>query len=345
MADLHADVVEGNLDVLDKVTLRPLPWQQARSAAEAEGHARSPSSAWPACSPRPRMFAATGRTSASASTPSAKCRAERWRIEDFYSEDRLARDRVYSNWGGFLDKVIFDPVKWHIPPASLRHIEPMQLLSLEVAWQAMARSPATIPLNGIRIPRASGRACCSPCRVRTNLGTAYCFRTMMRHYLPKVEGLAPEVREQIYASLEKQLPEWTEDSFPGFLGNVVAGRIAREFDFNGPNFTVDAACAASLAALFTAVEQLRSGTSDLMLVGGADGTNNPFGYMSFAKTHALSPRGRSPLVRRQRRRHRPGRRHRLRRAETARQMPSATATRFTPSSRASAAPATARTAV
>jgi acyl transferase domain-containing protein len=30
-----------------------------------------------------------------------------------------------------------------------------------------------------------------------------------------------------------------------------------------------------------------------MLVGGADGTNNPLGYMSFAKTHALSPRGKS----------------------------------------------------
>ena len=125
------------------------------------------------------------------------------------------------------------------------------------------------------------------------LGSAYCFRTMMRHYLPKVEGLPDEVREHIYTSLEGQLPEGTEDSFPGFLGNVVAGRIVREFDFNGPNFTVDAACAASLAALFTAVELLRSGTADLMLVGGADGTNNPFGYMSFSKTHALSPRGRS----------------------------------------------------
>ncbi len=74
---------------------------------------------------------------------------------------------------------------------------------------------------------------------------------------------------------------------------MVAGRVARELNFNGPNFTVDAACAASLAALYVAVEQLRSGTADLMLVGGADGTNNPFGYMSFAKTHALSPRGRS----------------------------------------------------
>jgi acyl transferase domain-containing protein len=72
---------------------------------------------------------------------------------------------------------------------------------------------------------------------------------MMRHYLPQIEGLSPEVRAQVLAGLEARTPEWTEDSFPGFLGNVIAGRIARELDLNGPNYTVDAACAASLAAL------------------------------------------------------------------------------------------------
>ena len=164
----------------------------------------------------------------------------------------------------------------------------MQLLSLEVASQAM--EDAGYDRRAFPRERA-GVLFAVP--GSHEFGSAYSFRTMMRHYLPKVEELAPEVREHLYASLEKHLPEWTEDSFPGFLGNVVAGRIAREFDFHGPNFTVDAACAASLAALFTAVEQLRSGTADLMLVGAADGTNNPFGYMSFAKTHALSPRGRS----------------------------------------------------
>ncbi len=213
---------------------------------------------------------------------------ERWRVEDFYSDDRLARDRVYSKWGGFLDSVLFNPVKWHIPPASLPQIEPMQLLALEVAWQAMA--DAGYDQRAFSRKRAGVLFAVSGSH---ELGTAYCFRTMMRHYLPKVEGLTPEVRERIYAGLEEQLPEWTEDSFPGILGNVTAGRIARELDLHGPNFTVDAACAGSLAALFTAVEQLRSGTADLMLVGGADGTNNPLGYMSFAKTHALSPRGQS----------------------------------------------------
>jgi polyketide-type polyunsaturated fatty acid synthase PfaA len=235
--------------------------------------------------------------------------SQRWRAEDFYSDDRLAPDRVYSRWGAFLDPVVFDPVKWHIPPASLRHIEPMQLLSLEVAWQAMVDAGYD-PLPAIGDPPSAKDKRGADSGQRTadwreragvlfavpgshELGTAYCFRTMMRHYLPKAEGLSAEMRERIYASLEEQLPQWSEDSFPGFLGNVIAGRIAREFDFHGPNYIVDAACAASLAALFTAVQLLRSGTADLMLVGGADGTNNPFGFMSFAKTHALSPRGKS----------------------------------------------------
>jgi acyl transferase domain-containing protein len=219
--------------------------------------------------------------------------AQRWRTDDFYSPDRLARDRIYARWGGFLDPVPFDPVKWRIPPASVPHIEPTQLLALEVAWQAM-RDAGYDPLarGGQDLPRDRAGVLFAVSGSH-ELGTAYCFRTMMRHYLPRVEGLAPEVREQIYASLEAQLPEWTEDSFPGFLGNIVAGRIAREFDFHGPNFIVDAACASSLAALFTAMQMLRAGTADLMLVGGADGTNNAFGYMSFSRTHALSPRGRS----------------------------------------------------
>ncbi len=293
LAELHAEVSEGNQSVLENQA-HSLPLQHDDSA-------RAPNGIEIAIVGMACMFPGArdvrrywenicNRVDAIREVP-----PERWRIADFFSEDRHARDRVYSKWGGFLDPVFFDPMKWHIPPASLRHIEPMQLLSLEVAAQAMVDAGYAITQTGCggrTFPRErAGVLFAVP--GSHEFGSAYSFRTMMRHYLPKVEGLAVEVREQIYASLESQLPEWTEDSFPGYLGNVIAGRIARELDFNGPNFTVDAACAASLAALFTAVEQLRSGTADLMLVGGADGTNNPFGYMSFAKTHALSPRGRS----------------------------------------------------
>jgi len=49
---------------------------------------------------------------------------------------------------------------------------------------------------------------------------------------------------------------WQESTFPGVLGNVVAGRIANRFDLHGTNVTVDAACASSLAAVARAVQDL-----------------------------------------------------------------------------------------
>ncbi|MEX2306459.1 MAG: beta-ketoacyl synthase N-terminal-like domain-containing protein [Pirellulales bacterium] len=214
--------------------------------------------------------------------------AERWRADDFYSSNRLERDRFYSKWGSFLEEHRFDPVKYRIPPAAIASIEPVQLLALEVAEQAL--EDAGFRYEGF--PREQTAVIFGAAGTH-DLGLGYAFRTMMRHHLPKVEGLSEEVREKIYVSLERQLPSWTEDSFAGFLLNVVAGRIANRFDLRGPNFTVDAACASSIAAVQTAVEQLRAGKCDAALVGAVDATNNPFCFMSFAKTHALSPGGKS----------------------------------------------------
>ncbi|MCH2185061.1 polyketide synthase, partial [Myxococcota bacterium] len=73
--------------------------------------------------------------------------------------------------------------------------------------------------------------------------------------------------------------------------NVLAGRIANRLDFKGANFTVDAACASSLAAIHQAASDLEAGRSDFVLAGGVDTVQGPFGYLCFAKTQALSPRG------------------------------------------------------
>jgi acyl transferase domain-containing protein len=213
---------------------------------------------------------------------------ERWREADYFDEDRFAPDKSYSKWGGFLDPIRFDPMKWKIPPASLMSIDPVQLLSLEVADRAFIDAgyherPFPKERTGVIFA----------CAGMNDVGSDYAFRTMISDYLPKMDGIPPEVRQSIIEQTHQLTPEWTEDSFPGILTNVIAGRIANRFDLGGPNFTVDAACAASLAALYSAIAQLRLGTVDMMLVGAADAANNAFSYMCFAKTHALSPRGRS----------------------------------------------------
>ena len=66
------------------------------------------------------------------------------------------------------------------------------------------------------------------------------------------------------------------------LANVIAGRIANRLDLGGANYTVDAACASSLAAVDVACKELTAGTSDLVLCGGADLHNGINDYLLFA---------------------------------------------------------------
>ncbi|MCB0970630.1 MAG: acyltransferase domain-containing protein, partial [Acidimicrobiales bacterium] len=204
---------------------------------------------------------------------------ERWDPDLYFDADAFTVDagrKTPSRWGGFLDPVGFDPLAYGIPPASLAAVEPVQLLSLEVAARALADAGyATRDFDRARASVVFGA------ESGNELAGAYGIRA----FLPQIFGEVPP-------GLDDWLPALTEDSFPGVLANVVAGRIANRLDLGGVNYTVDAACASSLAALDAACKELRGGTSDLVLCGGADLHNGLNDYLLFASVHALSPRGR-----------------------------------------------------
>ena len=210
----------------------------------------------------------------------------RWDPDVYWSPDATTVDagrRTPSKWGGFIPAVGFDPLAYGLPPASLAAIEPVQLLALEVAARALADAGyATRAFDRERASVIFGA------EAGTDLSAAYGLRAALPGYLPPgtVEpGRLPD-------ALDAHLPELTEDSFPGVLANVIAGRIANRLDLGGVNYTVDAACAASLAALDLACKELASGASDLVLCGGADLHNGINDFLLFASVHALSPRGR-----------------------------------------------------
>jgi acyl transferase domain-containing protein/NAD(P)H-dependent flavin oxidoreductase YrpB (nitropropane dioxygenase family)/NADP-dependent 3-hydroxy acid dehydrogenase YdfG len=202
--------------------------------------------------------------------------AERWDWRLYFDADRNARDKIYSKWGGFMDDMVFDPLYYGIPPKAIRAVDPLQLMTLEVLRQTMEdagyegrefdREHVSIILG------ASGGA--------GDVGAQYAVRSE----LPRFTGELP-------ADVAERLPEWTEDSFAGILLNVAAGRAANRFDFGGLNFTVDAACASSLAAVHQGVVELEDGRSDMVVVGGIDTVQGPFGYLCFSRTQALSPQG------------------------------------------------------
>ncbi|MFD9725287.1 type I polyketide synthase, partial [Streptomyces sp. NPDC059072] len=204
--------------------------------------------------------------------------AERWDPELYYDADPArAGERTPSRWGGFLGPVPFDALAHGIPPASLTGIEPVQLLALEISARALADAGYG---KGREFDR-SRTSVVFGAEAGTELAGAYGLRALHPAYL----GELPP-------ALDEQLPRLTEDSFPGILANVIAGRVANRLDLGGANCTVDAACASSLAALDLACRHLRDGDSDMVLCGGADVHNGINDYLMFASVRALSPGGR-----------------------------------------------------
>ncbi|MDP1568415.1 MAG: beta-ketoacyl synthase N-terminal-like domain-containing protein, partial [Vicinamibacterales bacterium] len=207
---------------------------------------------------------------------------ERWDWRRYYDPHPGARDRIASRWGGFIEPIAFDPRRFGIPPRSLASITPPQLLALELSRRALldagfadARPEAAVRRRTSVVFGTGNTA---------DLEQLY----MTRAALPLI---LPEAGEDVL----DRLPEWTEESYPGLLASVVAGRVANRFDFGGANLTVDAACASSLAALDVAVRDLAEGRADLALAGGIEFEMSPQAFLGFSHTRALSPRGRADV--------------------------------------------------
>src|ERR1035438_7990881 len=202
---------------------------------------------------------------------------ERFNIDLYYDPDRKAKDKIHSRWGGFLDAVPFDPMRYGIPPTALPSIDPLQLLALVTVDQALRDAG----YHDRAFPREKTSVILGLSGGLGDVGLQYAVRSMGQQIIAKTR---PE--------LLQELPEWPEDSFAGLLLNVAAGRVANRFDLGGVNFSVDAACASSLAAVYLAARELADHSSDMVIVGGVDTAQSPFGYLCFAKAQALSARGR-----------------------------------------------------
>lgn len=212
-----------------------------------------------------------------------------WLLDDYYDPNPLARDRTYGRRGGFLPPVAFDPLAFGIPPAALQTTDTAQLLALVAA---------KMTLDDVEQGTA-GRYDRSRTSVILGVASATELTAHMAGRLQRPAwvnglrqaGLPEDEVQDIARRIESHYAEWNESTFPGLLGNVVAGRIANRLDLGGSNYVTDAACASSLSALQIALHELRAGDSDMVLTGGVDALNDILMFMCFSKTPALSPTG------------------------------------------------------
>ena len=212
--------------------------------------------------------------------------ASRWNIADYYDPDPAAPDKTYCKRGGFLPDIDFDPLEFGLPPNILEVTDVSQLLALVAARQAFedagygAERGHDFERTGVVLGVCGGQKLMTPLIARLQYPV---WEQAMRSC-----GLDEERIAEAVATIKLAYIRWEENSFPGMLGNVIAGRIANRFDLGGINCVTDAACASSLSALQMALSELTEHRCDMMLTGGVDTDNSPFMYMCFSKTPAFS---------------------------------------------------------
>ncbi|WP_328840640.1 SDR family NAD(P)-dependent oxidoreductase [Streptomyces europaeiscabiei] len=214
--------------------------------------------------------------------------ADHWLIEDYYDPDPSAPDRTYARRGAFLPAIDFDPSAYGIPPNALPATDTTQLLALAVAERVLADAglSGAERFDGERTGVILGTAALELLHTMSNRMQRPVWLKSLRE-----SGIPEERAQEICDRIADHYVPWQEESFPGVLSNVVAGRIASRFDLHGSNYTTDAACGSSLAAVTAAANELAVGTADLMITGGVDTLNDILMYMCFSKTPALSRSG------------------------------------------------------
>jgi len=211
----------------------------------------------------------------------------RWDPADYYDPDPTAEDKTYCKVGGFIPDIDFNPIEFGLPPNLLEVTDSSQLLGLIVARDAMedagygTESDFDRENTGVVLGVAGGQ------KLITDLTSRLQYPIWQK--VLESSGISPEDTEIIVEKMKMAYAPWNENSFPGLLGNVIAGRIANRLDLGGMNSVIDAACASSLAAIKSAVSELIEGRANMMITGGVDADNSPFTYLCFSKTPAFSP--------------------------------------------------------
>ncbi|MEE4356039.1 MAG: beta-ketoacyl synthase N-terminal-like domain-containing protein, partial [Desulfococcaceae bacterium] len=185
----------------------------------------------------------------------------RWRKADETAENLGDQGK----WGAYMEDLSLFVGEFGIPPKEIPDILTQQLLMLKVG--AAALKDAGLPLKEYRP------------RMGVTIGmefdmedTDFHLRWNLFNEMEKRESsLKPEEKSEKLEKLRDKIgPPLTSSRVLGSLGGIVASRVAREFRFGGPSFTVSAESLSGIKAMEIAVRSLQQGECDLFLTGAID---------------------------------------------------------------------------
>lgn len=222
-----------------------------------------------------------------------------YRPETYKQIDK--QDKTYTIMGALVDRdlLMATGTKFKIPPAVAEQMDINQhgaIYSVDQALKSLHGKQPSPEKTAIIFGNSN------PAR-RYDYSIERTFYALLEEYLRNNKLLREKLDQSEYNEFLQELaaeallnnPPITEDTAPGHLQNLIAGRIANVFDFHGPSFTVDAACASSLAALISGIQGLWRKEYDQVITGGVDLGFNVSSFVAFSAINALSPDGSFPF--------------------------------------------------
>ena len=181
--------------------------------------------------------------------------------------------------GGWVDGYTFDARKFLVPPKQVAQANPVQFMLLDAMAQAAREFGADAAIGKPGVPWPVDRLRTGVV-VGAKFGGEFSNQLQMGLRLPEIEqrltrllddrGVArPDaVAESLSQTLLRLRPALLDET-GSFTASTLASRMAKTFDLMGGAAALDAGDASDLAALVVAVDQLRSGTLDTVVVGTA----------------------------------------------------------------------------
>ncbi|OAP54232.1 hypothetical protein AYL99_11333 [Fonsecaea erecta] len=188
---------------------------------------------------------------------------ERFNIDGYYHPDGAHHGRTNAQYAYFLeeDPYAFDPGFFNISPNEVDTIDPQQRLLLETVYDSLTSA-------GLRMEDLRG----SPTAVYVGL--------MQRDFLD---------------NSNYDMDALSTYAATGAAASILSNRISYAFGWHGPSMTIDTACSSSLVAVHLAVQQLRTGASQVAIAAGSNLILGPTPFVTASKLNMFSPTGRSRM--------------------------------------------------
>ena len=211
----------------------------------------------------------------------------RWDYSMFYEPRPGVKEKTYCKVGAFQN---IDISRKHlgIPPQDFRTMANATKLTLHLANQAIQNAgivDSNIPREriGILISQNSGESA-------STLGDLFIGVTAWKivHSLQGLLNLTPEMALEAERHIKAGYITVDDTTLLGRLNSTAGGFISNKYGFMGPCYSVSAACATSLVAIYTAIQMINNGVLDAAVVGGGEENLYPAHFVEFSALGALA---------------------------------------------------------